>query len=199
MKKILTVVLFLAFAIAGSISAQGIEVEKAIINYKISGNDAGFMQNGTMEIVYDKYGEYMASTTTTPDLKATTIITPDSEYMINWNDKTAMDLKAFGFDNEYMPDFSDDEETGEIVGKETILGKPCTVYYSEDEFGSEKVWIWKGIALKIISDSEGVKTTMEATSVSTPSSIPASKFKIPAGIEVQQMPSFSFPVPGMSQ
>jgi hypothetical protein len=146
-----------------------------------------YMGNGTMEIAFDSFGKYVATTSKTREMDVTTIISPDGDYMINWIDKTGMDISGFGDIKEDGFDF-EKEDDGEIIGSETILGKNCDIHLYKDEYGSEKLWLWQGVPLKVVSDMEGIITTMEATAVSTPASIPASKFKVPAGIEILKMP-----------
>lgn len=198
MKKvlILTAVLLLAVTFSNSFCEKNYEIEKAIITYKLSG-----MQTGTMEITFDKYGEYVSMTTNVPGQgKSTTIMTPDESYMINWNEKTAMDLSMFGEDmmeDDSMGMDADFENKAKIVGKEKILGKNATIYlYKPEEGGTAKYWIWKSVMLKTVTEINGMSSVMEATSLKTPSSIPAKTFKVPAGIKKQGMPSFSLPIPG---
>ncbi len=196
MKRLFFVIIILA--LTQTVFAKGFEAERAIINYKISSSDQEFMGNGTMEIAYDKFGKYMSTTTKTKEMNATTIISPEGEYLINWDDKTAMDLKSFGGGINEEAIVLEKEDEGEIIGNENIIGKNCTIHFYQDENGWEKYWLWQGIPLKVVSEIEGMKTTVEATSVSTPSSIPAAKFKVPKDVEIQKMPSFSFPLPGMN-
>ncbi|MDX9800234.1 MAG: DUF4412 domain-containing protein [Spirochaetia bacterium] len=202
MKKYLIAMLILTAAFS-AVSADGFKIERAVINYKITGTDTDFIDNGTMEMAFDKFGQYMSTTMKSSELSTTTIITPDSQYMINWNEKIAMDLESFGEMGDMMDDDQfdmdiDEDEMGTPIGTETILGKKCTIYLDKDDDGQVKFWVWQGLPLKVVTEYEGMKTTMEATSVSTPSSIPASKFQVPKGIEIQKMPSFSFPMPNMN-
>lgn len=196
MKKvlILTAVLLIAVTFSNSFCEKNYEIEKAIITYKLSG-----MQTGTMEITFDKHGEYVSMTTDVPGQgKSTTIMTPDESYMINWNEKTAMDLSMFGDMEDDSMELDDDfESEAEIVGKEKILGKNATIYlYKPEEGGTAKYWIWKSIMLKTVTEINGMSSVMEATSLKTPSSIPAKTFKVPSNIKKQGMPSFSLPIPG---
>jgi len=191
MKKILIIMIIAAALLSvQSLSAEGPKIEKAIIAYKVTSTDQEYMGNGTMEIAYDNFGKYMATTSITGEMNVTTIISPEGDYMINWNDKTGMDLSAFGDMKEDGFDFEKDDE-GEKIGTETILGKNCEIRLYKDEYGWEKLWLWQGVPLKVVSDSEGIVTTMEATAVSTPASIPPSKFKVPAGIEILKMPGLN--------
>ena len=201
-KKYLIVLLILTAAFS-TVPAEGFKLERAVINYKITGNNTEFIGNGTMEMAFDKFGKYMSTTMKSNEMSTTTIITPDSEYMINWNEKTAMDLKSLGsmggmMENDQFDMDIDEAEMGTVVGTETIIGKKCTIYLNKEDGGQAKYWLWEGMPLKVVTEYEGMKTTMEATSVSTPSSIPASKFQVPKGIEIQKMPSFSFPMPKMN-
>ena len=198
MKKVLllTAALLFIFIFSNSFCEKNYEIEKAIVNYKLSG-----MMSGTMELIFDKYGDYVSTTTESPNApKSTILMTPDSTYMINWADKTAMDMGMMGED--MMEDSSpeddiDFEAEATKAGTEKILGKTATIYiYKPEEGGTAKYWIWKSIMLKSVTEINGMKSTMEATSLETPSSIPAKTFKVPSGITVQKMPSFSLPIPG---
>ena len=146
-KKYLTVMLILTAAFT-AVQAEGFKLERAVINYKITGNNTEFMGNGTMEMAFDRFGEYMSTTMKSNEMNTTTIITPDSEYMINWNDKTAMDLKSLGsmggmMENE-QPDMEiDEDDMGTPVGTETILGKKCTIYLKKEDGGQAKYWLWE--------------------------------------------------------
>src|SRR5688500_9823223 len=64
---------------------------------------------------------------------------------------------------------------GKLVGKGTIIGKPCEIR----EAGPAKVWIWKGLALKMESRSspQAPPVTMLATKLEAPLKLPASLFK----------------------
>ena len=198
MKKVLliTAALLFVFVFSNSFCEKNYEIEKAIVNYKLSG-----MMTGTMELTFDKYGEYVSTTTESSNApKSTVIITPDSTYMINWADKTAMDMSMMG--ENMMEDSGpegdiDFEAEAKKEGTEKILGKTATIYvYKPEEGGSAKYWVWKNIMLKSVTEINGMKSTMTAISLETPGSIPAKTFKVPAGITVQKMPSFSLPIPG---
>lgn len=196
MKKVilLTAVLLLAVTFSNSFCEKNYEIEKAIITYKLSG-----MQTGTMEIAFDKHGEYVSMTTNVPGHgKSTTIMTPDESWMIDWNKETAMDLNMLGdMEDDGMGIESDLENESKIVGKEKILGKNATIYlYKPEEGGTAKYWIWKSVMLKTVTEINGISSIMEATSLKTPSSIPAKTFKVPKNIKKQGMPSFSLPIPG---
>ncbi len=198
MKKVLllTAVLLFVFIFSNSFCEKSYEIEKAIVNYKMTG-----IMSGTMELIFDKYGEYVSTTTESPGTpKSTMIMTPDSSYMINWEDKTAMDMGMMGegmMEDEGPESDIDFEDEAKKVGTETILGKKATVYlYEPEEGGKAKYWVWKNIMLKSESEINGMKSTMEATSLKTPGSIPSKTFKVPSNIKVQKMPSFSLPIPG---
>ena len=196
MKKVvfLTSVLFLALTFSNSYCEKKYEIEKAVITYKISG-----MMSGTMELIFDKYGEYVSTTMENPgSSKTTTLMTPENTYMINWQDKTAMDLGMFGESEDADPAADVDfESEAKKMGTEKILGKTATIYlYKPEEGGSAKYWVWKNIMLKSITEMNGIKSVMEATSLKTPGTIPAETFKVPANIKMQAMPSFSLPIPG---
>lgn len=76
---------------------------------------------------------------------------------------------------------------GKVVGKGTVLGRPCEI----QEVGSAKLWMWKGLALKMENaGGKGPAMSMVAKKLDMPFSAPATKFKVPAGYTVtDQMPS----------
>jgi hypothetical protein len=77
---------------------------------------------------------------------------------------------------------------GKVVGKGTILGRPCEIQL----VGSAKIWMWKGLALKMENaGGQGPQMSMVAKKLDMPFSAPATKFKVPAGYTVTDQ------VPGM--
>ena len=65
----------------------------------------------------------------------------------------------------------------------TILGRECTKYTMESsQMGmtmKQTVWVWKGIALKTLSDGGQFQFGNEATKIEENASIPASTFDVP--------------------
>ncbi len=60
------------------------------------------------------------------------------------------------------------------VDDEKILGKKCEVYK-----GIGKIWIWKGITLKMKTEMLGVNITFAATEIKTKVRVPKSVFELP--------------------
>ena len=121
-------------------------------------------------------------------------------YMIDLEAKTGYKSKS-GESEDDPKDLikSDDEVTfrqmiekegGKILANETFLGKDCIVVEisekSEDGKAlATKMWYYKGIPLKMSNKSY----TMEATKFEENVSIPASKFEVPSGITMSEMPA----------
>jgi len=94
---------------------------------------------------------------------------------------------------------SDDEVTfrqmiekdgGKVLANESFLGKDCIVVelMEKNDDGKAmptKMWYYKGIPLKMVNSLY----TMEATKFEENVSIPASRFEVPAGITLSEMPS----------
>jgi len=78
-----------------------------------------------------------------------------------------------------------EEEGGRIVGNEVILGKNCIVVETIDDDDYEatvtKIWYYKGLPLKMVSD----QMTMEVTHFEENARIPADKFKVPSGVTIR--------------
>jgi outer membrane lipoprotein-sorting protein len=121
-------------------------------------------------------------------------------YMIDLEAKTGYKSKS-GESGDDPKDLikSDDEATfrqmiekegGKILANETFLGKDCIVVEISEKSDdgkalATKMWYYKGIPLKMSNKSY----TMEATKFEENVSIPASKFEVPAGITMSEMPA----------
>ncbi|MGV3721319.1 MAG: hypothetical protein ACO1SX_10465 [Actinomycetota bacterium] len=77
--------------------------------------------------------------------------------------------------------------TGKLIGKATILGKPCEIRQVE----TAKVWLWKGLALKMENQGgQGMAMTMTATKLQMPYKSSPGLFKVPTGYTVtDKMPA----------
>ncbi len=150
------------------------------------------MKNDKSAIETETSGEMMGVKT---DEKSLTIIDENWTYVINLKDKTGMKMKNDEVEDDPMEMIkSDDDVTfrqmiekdgGKIVGNETFLGKECIVIELSQEGQTMKMWYYKGIPLKM----ENQLYKMEATKFEENVSIPASKFVVPDGIKLSEMPS----------
>ncbi len=150
------------------------------------------MKNDKSAIETETSGEMMGVKT---DEKSLTIIDENWTYVINLKDKTGMKMKNDEVEDDPMEMIkSDDDVTfrqmiekdgGKIVGNETFLGKECIVVELSQEGQTMKMWYYKGIPLKM----ENQLYKMEATKFEENVSIPASKFVVPDGIKLSEMPS----------
>jgi outer membrane lipoprotein-sorting protein len=150
------------------------------------------MKNDKSAIETETSGEMMGVKT---DEKSLTIIDENWTYVINLKDKTGMKMKNDEVEDDPMEMIkSDDDVTfrqmiekdgGKIVGNETFLGKKCIVVELSQEGQTMKMWYYKGIPLKM----ENQLYKMEATKFEENVSIPASKFVVPDGIKLSEMPS----------
>jgi hypothetical protein len=82
-----------------------------------------------------------------------------------------------------------EKEGGKILANETFLGKDCIVVemMEKDDDGKAaptKMWYYKGIPLKMSNKAY----TMEATKFEENVSIPNSRFEVPSGITMSEMP-----------
>jgi hypothetical protein len=79
------------------------------------------------------------------------------------------------------------KSTGKLIGKATILGKPCEIR----QVNTAKIWMWKGLALKMENQGgQGMAMTMTATKLEMPYRSSPTLFKVPAGFTVtDKMPA----------
>lgn len=96
--------------------------------------------------------------------------------------------------------------SGKVVGKGTVLGKPCEIRQatSSTPRGTSQIksWVWQGLPLRTeiqSKSSAGAATsiTMVATQVNTSIKPAASLFKVPAGYTVQDMSALLKQMGGM--
>jgi len=77
------------------------------------------------------------------------------------------------------------------LAEETIIGKPCKKYSAEmSRMGQEvsvTTWVWKGIALKTISETNNMAMVEEATDIQENAAVDASNFIIPDDFTITDM------------
>lgn len=81
-----------------------------------------------------------------------------------------------------------EESGGKILGSESYLGKKCIVVELSDSSGKSemktKIWYYQGIPLKM----SNAYYHMDAVDIQENVNIPDSKFEIPEGIKMKDMP-----------
>lgn len=174
-----------------------------VVSYKTEMKSEGIKSLITSTQWIDHANERFASEMTTEmemmgkKTKTTTLIISDGvwDYMLNPDLKTGFKSKQ-GSDTEDDPKQlikPDDDQTfrqiiekegGKIIGNETVLGKNCIVVEITGEGHPVKMWYYKGIPLKV----SGKEYTMEATQIQENVSIPESRFKVPEGYTLSEMP-----------
>ena len=71
------------------------------------------------------------------------------------------------------------------IGTEEFLGKDCEVY--ERKSTGTKLLIWEWISLKSETKSGGININVTATRINEGNSVPASKFKIPEKVVLNEV------------
>jgi hypothetical protein len=172
-------------------------IESAIIKYKYSGNT-----KGTEEIKFDRWGEReyqrLDAVTTTKFFgiknvqkeNTLNILVGDYSYSIDMENKTGVKTLNAGITT--VSEISGDKSPrqfgedmlksigGKIIGEEEILGKKCDIWKAI----GVKVWIWKGLPLKVSSKILGIKRYSEATEIQVDVKLEDSLFKVPEGIKI---------------
>ncbi len=174
---------------------QRYEVESALIEYNISGHIQGtetaYIDNyGERE---SRYSEYTLQLTGHDGLQKRFTLRED-DMLINVDLNKNLSVK-FDLNKEVTPglnirltakemaDFSKEglEKMRAVrVGQETVAGKTCDLY--ELPFLNSKVWIYKKIPLRYVSNTRGFKVTYLATAIKEGVNISPDKFKIPEGV-----------------
>lgn len=210
MKKMAMMAMLLCFALA--LTAQNedymnmkqFDVKSGKIEYKIEGKT-----KGTKTLWFDDYGRYQYEhTVTTTKMFGMTskeehlkIRDKEWAYDINLIEKTGTKMRLEQA-NEVLNTVTDAttdaqlKKFGEDVqkdmeikdgGVETLLGRSCKVTISTKL--NSKHWEYKRIPLKITVDFGGIlgSTNEEAVSFDENISVPASQFKVPQGITIEEI------------
>ncbi|KUG02538.1 hypothetical protein ASZ90_020170 [hydrocarbon metagenome] len=113
-------------------------------------------------------------------------------WIINLDQNTAMKLGLNDVETESVnplePMTAYAEDMYNVVGKETIDGKKCTVIEVTDDNAYTKMWVWEeyGFPLKmeIIADENQINYEYKNVSFDK---IPDSMFEVPAGVQIMDM------------
>ena len=159
--------------------------ESAEVEYKLDGKD-----EGTKTVFIDMGGYKMAAYTS---MKVSKKKTEHTAEILIGADMITMDMdekEAVKMHNPlafYLADPSRDWETTaekflvkmgyKEIGQESVLGKKCDVW----KHGGDKIWTWKGLALK----SKHGKNIETATSIKVDKSIAQNKFEVPADYKLE--------------
>lgn len=209
-KKIFFIVLltiFISFTYAQKTMKRYL-VKSGIIEYKYEGSMKGketlyFDDYGTKEVKFTE--SEMTMMGMTQKTNAITIMDKDWVYSINLDTKTGTKMKnpakeifeSLKNDEKKIQKFGEEmmiQFGGKRIGNEKVLGKDCEVWEIA-QFGT-KSYVWNYIPLKSTTEMMGMKINIIATKIDTEAKIPADKFKIPAGIKLQEIDNMQG-IPGM--
>ncbi len=185
------------------VASEMADMKSYVIQYKNEVNTSG-MKNTVMMTQYIDINSGKSSIETESngemngvkiDEKSLAIYDKEWAYIINLKDKTGIKMKEDQTEDDPMDRIKSDDnvtfrqmiekEGGKIIGNEQFLGKDCIVIEIKQEGQTSKMWYYKGIPLKV----EGKSYTMEATKFEENVAIPASKFTVPNGIKLSEMPA----------
>lgn len=168
-------------------------IQDAIVEYELSGN-----QSGTVKLYFENYGmkeaQYRDVTVSMMGKKTVQntvdIIDGIWQYSFDAEKKTGTKMKNIIFESAInsktnLDEFGNDmmkKMGGEKVGKEQFLGKMCDVWEMK-QFGV-KIWVWKMIPLKTVSNFMGMTMTQKAITIDEKTS-PAAKFVVPSDVKLE--------------
>lgn len=192
----LLILIILFSSMSYSFDMKKYQIKSGIVEYTISG-----IQSGKQTLYFDNWGllsaEYTQATTTFMGMTvpSNTLNLTDKEWTYNIDldkkegtkiaNKELEDLMKSlqGKDLEDIGRKMLEQLNARKIGNETFLGRNCEVW--EIQKLSSKVWIYKYVPLKTISNLVGT-ITIEATKFEENASIPADKLKIPSNIKITE-------------
>jgi len=185
MKKILSLI-FLGIVLNTAINAQNhfnYPINKGSITYTMTmmGTD------NAMTLYFDNSGNTQCTEIQMEmmgmKMHNRTIIKGTTSYILDMTKKTYTekelseeDLDKAGF---FMKEEATTEEGVTKVGEEEILGKNCIIYTMDQGGGEVKLWIWKGLMLKMETSAQGMTVSMVATAINE-TSPDSSVFEVPS-------------------
>ncbi len=201
MKKLILTAACLMFA-GAFITAQTTHVEKRYetesgkVVYDVVSPEG----KGTKTLYFDDYGLKESVHTVLKKRKKAVkdelvLLNKGKAYSVDLLDNTAQDISA-SFDMAQRISGKNMSATGKEMleqmggtktGNETYLGKNCEVWEVK-MMGSTKMLIYKGVPLKTESRMMGIKSSEIARSFDEGISVPDSRFQLPAGVKVKEMP-----------
>ena len=194
--KLLLATLPLLWAVTLSAQEAKYEIKSAVITKTVE------MMGQKMEGIqyFDDYGKKESVLIKmpmpgTPDtyLQIRIITKGDTIISVNLTNKTGNKMVLPEKPVNYLkmtPEIKEKYKVKEL-GQEEVIGKPCSKYSLEvnqmGQTASITVWIWKGIALKTITNGGGMTMSETATEIKESATVDAEVFSIPEGITVQGM------------
>ena len=186
-----TVALFTVFTLSAQEAKY--ELKSAIIKKSME----MFGQKMDATLYFDDYGK-MESVSMTMEMQGTsmrmrTITKGDVITVLNLDNKTGnkITLPESSINFLKLTQEAKDKYKVKELGDETIAGKPCKKYSMEmSQMGQDvsvTTWIWKGIALKTISEAAGMSITETATDIKENVAVDVENFAIPSDFSIQEM------------
>ena len=192
MIKKLGLIIGIVSVVTVGLQAEGkrYEIESGIVEYKLSTSGAvmGIKSegHGTGSLVFKEYGnieldEEKKSDTTMGQTETTHKMTKYDKgvvYSVDFNNKVITKLDYTSMANQDVSKMGKkmmQQMGGKKVGDEKFLGYDCEVW----TLMGSKLWIYKGVLLKLESSIMGVKSTKVATKAEFNIKIDDAKFKLP--------------------
>lgn len=198
---ILMVMIFLMAEHAEAV-AKRYQIKSGIVKYKISGQS-----NGTEEFYWNGFGQKEARhTETTVNIfgikqRTRSLLIIDGNWAYSYNPKTNTATKinyqemTKNMAGKTLAGYSDsmiEAYGGKKVGTEKVLGKKCTVYELTN-FNNYKVWIWKGLPLKMESNFMEFDYLMEAVDIQENAHFDQAKLTLPNGARIEEIKAGDMP------
>lgn len=197
---IILVLLFLGINSNAQSHSYASKSGKFAYSYELGGAETSYI------LFFDDFGKKQAfeleSNVHGYAQKSRTIITPETIFIINYEDEQVIKFPV-DTDDESMSMYGGDnggfdlsglvaDVTGESAmkkGSGVVMGKNCDIYEYIDENGSKgKYWIHSGYLFKAeFLDEEGRHAFMEVTDFKIDVAIDKKEFEVPANFEVTDM------------
>lgn len=194
---ILILMFFSLLTVAQTNVFKRYKIKSAIVEYELSGN-----QTGTATLYFDNFGMQEATYESSvleiygdsQQLETVSYLLGFWQYTLDVEAGTGTKTKNTVLESLVMNSDGDLEQLGlkmfrsmggELSGTEEMLGKTCDVW--ELKSMGTKIWVWKNIPLKSVTEMMGLNIIRTAISLQENVVIPAEKLEIPSEIDFMEI------------
>jgi hypothetical protein len=194
---ILILMFFSLLTVAQTNVFKRYKIKSAIVEYELSGN-----QTGTATLYFDNFGMQEATYESSvleiygdsQQLETVSYLLGFWQYTLDVEAGTGTKTKNTVLESLVMNSDGDLEQLGlkmfrsmggKLSGTEEMLGKTCDVW--ELKSMGTKIWVWKNIPLKSVTEMMGLNIIRTAISLQENVVIPAEKLEIPSEIDFMEV------------
>jgi hypothetical protein len=168
-------------------------IKSAIITFEQAADIGGMKLSNKVMVYFDDYGQKECRETYDGDkMKEAFFSDGKNLYTVLPAQKAAYDRGTAYRGTEYRFDWNEisqkdkDAHKAKKLANTTVAGKDCESFQLDSNFGTSVYAGWKNIALLTSVKNKTMTTTVKAKKIEENVTVPAEKFKVPAGYTLKK-------------